>query len=89
MAGLMSSGAAETLKDAYEQATYASPTIRQSLLADEQTKAEAKRKADDAERVKSAVHILYSLITAAQVWIALGFVPAEEKEPEDDGGKGK
>jgi len=54
MAGLMSSGAAETLQDAYERATYADPTIRQSLLADEQVKAEAKRKEEQAKQVKDA-----------------------------------
>lgn len=54
MAGLMNSGAAETMQEAYDRAVYADPTIRQSLLADEQTKAEEKRKADEAERVKAA-----------------------------------
>jgi hypothetical protein len=54
MAGLMHSGAAETLQDAYDRAVYADPTIRQSLLADQQKSAEDKRKADEAERVKSA-----------------------------------
>ncbi len=54
MAGLMQSGSVETLKDAYERAVYADPTIRQSMIAEEQSKAEAKRKADEAERVKNA-----------------------------------
>jgi len=54
MAGLMQSGAAETMKDAYEKAIYADPTIRQSLAVEDQAKAEAKRKADEAERVKAA-----------------------------------
>jgi hypothetical protein len=54
MAGLMSSGAAETMQDAYEKAIYADPTIRQSLQVDAQKAAEEKRKADEAERVKKA-----------------------------------
>jgi hypothetical protein len=54
MAGLMNSGAAETMQEAYERAVYADPTIRQSLLAEEQTKAAEKRKAEEAERVKAA-----------------------------------
>jgi hypothetical protein len=54
MAGLMSSGAAETMQDAYDRAVYADPTIRQSLLAEEQGKAEEARKAAEAERVKAA-----------------------------------
>lgn len=54
MAGLMSSGAAETMQDAYDRAVYADPTIRQSLQADELKKAEETRKAAEAERVAKA-----------------------------------
>jgi hypothetical protein len=54
MAGLMSSGAAETMQDAYDKAIYADPTIRQSLQVDAQKAAEEKRKADEAERVAKA-----------------------------------
>jgi hypothetical protein len=54
MAGLMQSGASETMKDAYEKAIYADPTIRQSLQVEAQTAAEAKRKAEEAERVSKA-----------------------------------
>jgi hypothetical protein len=54
MAGLMSSGAAETMQDAYDKAIYADPTIRQSLQVDAQKAAEDKRKADEAERVAKA-----------------------------------
>jgi hypothetical protein len=54
MAGLMQSGAAETMQDAYEKAIYADPTIRQSLQVDAQKAAEDKRKADEAERVAKA-----------------------------------
>jgi hypothetical protein len=54
MAGLMQSGAAETLADAYEKATYADPTIRQGILADQQKAEAEKRKAEEAERVKAA-----------------------------------
>jgi hypothetical protein len=54
MAGLISSGAVETMQEAYDRAVYADPTIRQSMIAEDQAKAEAKRKADDAERVKAA-----------------------------------
>jgi hypothetical protein len=54
MAGLMQSGAAETMQEAYDRAVYADPTIRQSILADQQKANEEKRKADEAERVKAA-----------------------------------
>jgi len=54
MAGLMSSGAAETMQDAYDKAIYADPTIRQSLQVDAQKANEEKRKAEEAERVKKA-----------------------------------
>jgi hypothetical protein len=54
MAGLMTSGAAETMQDAYDRAIYADPTIRQSLQVEAQKAAEDKRKAEEAERVKAA-----------------------------------
>jgi len=54
MAGLMSSGAAETMQDAYDKAIYADPTIRQSLQVDAQKATEDKRKADEAERISKA-----------------------------------
>jgi hypothetical protein len=54
MAGLMSSGAAETMQEAYDRAVYADPTIRQAILADEATKVEAKRKEEEAKRVQAA-----------------------------------
>lgn len=54
MAGLMSSGAAETMQDAYDKAIHADPTIRQSLQVEEQKAAEEKRKAEEAKRVSAA-----------------------------------
>lgn len=54
MAGLLSANPEMTLAESYERAVYADPTIRQSVLADEQAKAEAKRKEDEAKRVKEA-----------------------------------
>lgn len=54
MAGLMNSGAAETMQDAYDRAIYADPTIRQSLQVEAQKAAEEKRKAEEAERVAKA-----------------------------------
>lgn len=54
MAGLMTSGAAETMKDAYEKAIYADPTIRQSLQMEAQKTAEEARKADEAKRLVAA-----------------------------------
>jgi hypothetical protein len=54
MAGLMQVGAAESMQDAYEKAIYADPTIRQAVLAKEQTDAESKRREEEAKRVKDA-----------------------------------
>jgi hypothetical protein len=54
MAGLMNSGAAETMQDAYDRAIYADPTIRQSLQVEAQKAAEDKRKAEEAERLAKA-----------------------------------
>jgi hypothetical protein len=54
MAGLMNSGAAETMQDAYDKAIHADPTIRQSLQVEAQKAAEEKRKAEEAKRVSAA-----------------------------------
>ena len=54
MAGLMTSGAAETMQDAYDKAIYSDPTIRQSLQVDAQKAAEDKRKAEEATRLVAA-----------------------------------
>ncbi len=44
MAGLFSSGAAQTLDDAYDKAVYANPHVRQKLLVQQQAEADAKRR---------------------------------------------
>lgn len=54
MAGLMNSDAAKSMQDAYDMATHADPTIRQSLQVEAQTKAEEQRKAEEAKRVSAA-----------------------------------
>lgn len=57
MGKLMASGAAESLQDAYDQAIWANPTIRERILQDQRKadedkrQAEAKKRADDAKRV--------------------------------------
>lgn len=57
MAALLQAGRAKDLSDAYEQATWANPTIRAQLIAKQQSealaKAEAERKAQDARRASS------------------------------------
>lgn len=61
MAALLQSGAASDLKDAYEQACWADPSIRSSLQADaarraeEQRVADAKARADAAKRASGSV----------------------------------
>ncbi len=61
MAGLLQSGAASSLKDAYDQALWARPDIRSTLTAqlntDQETKrlADAKAKADAAKRASVSV----------------------------------
>ncbi len=42
------------MQDAYDMATHADPTIRQSLAVEAQKAAEDKRKAEEAERVAKA-----------------------------------
>lgn len=54
MAGLLQSGIASDLKDAYERAIYANPTVRAQVLAKQQADAEAKRKAESAAKAMEA-----------------------------------
>ena len=59
MAGLMTSGAADTLEDAYDMAIHANKSIRETIDADkrkadqEKTADEAKKKADAAKKAAS------------------------------------
>jgi hypothetical protein len=59
MAGLMQSGAAETLDDAYDMAIHANKSIRETIDADkrkaeqDKTAEEAKKKADQAKKAAS------------------------------------
>lgn len=53
MGALMETGAANTLDDAYEQACWANPTIRNSLIQTQHQEAEAKRKADERKAVEA------------------------------------
>lgn len=54
MAGLLQAGIASDLKDAYEKAIYANPTIRAQVLAKQQAESEAKRKAEAAQKAQEA-----------------------------------
>jgi hypothetical protein len=54
MAGLIQAGLATTLQDAYERAIYANPQVRATVLAEQQAKAEADRKAAQVQRAQEA-----------------------------------
>lgn len=54
MAGLLQAGLAHDLRDAYEKAIYANPTIRAQVLAEQQAQAEAERKAVAAQKAQAA-----------------------------------
>lgn len=54
MAGLLQSGIATDLKDAYERAIYANPTVRAQILAKQQEEAESKRRAEAAQKAQEA-----------------------------------
>lgn len=56
MAGLLQAGIATDLRDAYEKAIYANPTIRAQVLAQQQAKAEAERKALATQKAQAAKH---------------------------------
>lgn len=53
MGALIDSGAAKSLDDAYEQACWANPSIRDQLIRTQQAEAEAKRKADERKAVEA------------------------------------
>ena len=54
MAALLSAGLAQDLQDAYDQAIWRRPDLRQSMLAEQAAQAEAKRKADADKLAKQA-----------------------------------
>jgi len=54
MGTLMGNGAAKTLDEAYEQATYALPEVRALVLADQKKADDAKKLADDAKAAAEA-----------------------------------
>lgn len=54
MIGLLQAGVSPDLKDAYERAIYANPTIRAQILAEQQNQAEEKRKAEAAQKAQEA-----------------------------------
>lgn len=54
MASLLQSGLAKDMQDAYDQAVYANPQTRASLLAQNQTSAEEKRVADTKAKAEAA-----------------------------------
>ncbi len=70
MAGLLQSGMAKDLKDAYDKAIYANPSIRARVLAEQQAQADSQRKAQlatkaQAAKTSSAVNIPRRGITPA------------------------
>ena len=54
MAGLLQAGLATTLQDAYEQAIYTNPDIRNQVLAAQQAQANEKRKAEAIQKANEA-----------------------------------
>lgn len=54
MGRLLETGAAESLQDAYDQACWAVPTVREKLLAERESTVRAERERVDRERVEKA-----------------------------------
>lgn len=54
MAGLLQAGMASDLKDAYEKAIYANPSVRAKVLAEQQAASAAKAKQEAAEKAQAA-----------------------------------
>lgn len=60
MASLLSSGAAQDLQEAYDRACYADPTIRSTLLAEQNKANEAKRKAEIQRKKQASASVVGS-----------------------------
>ena len=54
MAGLLQAGLATDLRDAYEKAIYANPTVRAQVLAQQQAKADTERKVAATQKAQAA-----------------------------------
>lgn len=54
MSSLLASGVAADMQDAYDQACWASPQVREKMLAAERASQEAERKAQEAKRAEEA-----------------------------------
>lgn len=54
MAKLVAAGVVDNLKDAYDHACWSNPTIRASLMAEQQLQAKAEREAEESKRVAAA-----------------------------------
>lgn len=67
MAALLRSGAAKDLQDAYDQACWARPDIRETLLAQQRAEAEQKRRAEEQKRAEEARRKAISLSGAPGV----------------------
>lgn len=57
MGSLMASGQAKDLQDAYDQACYANPTIRSTLLAQKEQEQQAKRRAENEAKRKAGASV--------------------------------
>jgi predicted CopG family antitoxin len=60
MASLLSSGAAQDIQEAYDRACYADPTIRSTLLAEQNKANDAKRKADVQRKKQASASVVGS-----------------------------
>ena len=60
MASLLSSGAAQDIQEAYDRACYADPTIRSTLLAEQNKANEAKRKEEVAKKKQASASVVGS-----------------------------
>lgn len=70
MAGLMDSGAAETIEDAYDMAVHANPTLRKQISAEQKAAEDKKRAEENAKKVADAkkaagVNVKSSISTGA------------------------
>lgn len=83
MAALFRSGATSSMADAYDQACWARPEIRQALQAQERAAAEAARRAEEQQRVGSALRKSVSIVGAPGIAVP-NAAPAQNRSLREE-----
>jgi LysM repeat protein len=82
MAALLQNGLARDLQDAYDQAVYARPDIRSTLLEAQRLESEAKRQAEIKQKTQAARAAAVSVTGAPGITVSNMSAPAESLRDE-------